>query len=437
MRLREELESSQARDSAIEREVRQLDQKITKAVGELQQLEQQKQQMHSNHEPLRGELKSRLTLLRNKRQTLEEKQQAKAAIEANVKALSDQQNAHEAELATEFKKALTEAEESQLESLTAASKRLREQYVTQSAVRTDLETRKSVLEVELNDNLRPSLEQLQVADLDRTEGNSSKGTLKECQRELKRLTQAADALSQRLGENEKSMEAAATDTVRLTAQNAEIRKRQEDLAKAIERGQRRMERSSQKKAVLEAQLAVTTDAIRALGLLPEDALRRYQHSDVVRRLHKVNESLKKFSHVNKKAFEQYNSFTKQGADLRSRRKELEESHKAIEDLVEVLDQRKDTVRPSTAHFHGNHFPLARSACQLPVDHCWLNHAYFIRLLRELSVGFRKHSLASSQHWFPQVAEGSSSRGEPIGPQLKQMMTRKTNKLGNPLRITLV
>jgi chromosome segregation ATPase len=30
---------------------------------------------------------------------------------------------------------------------------------------------------------------------------------------------------------------------------------------------------------------------------------------VVKKLHKTNEALKKYSHVNKKAFEQYNSFT--------------------------------------------------------------------------------------------------------------------------------
>ena len=357
MKLREELDTSRSRDSEIEREVRQLDQRITKAVGELQKLEHQKQQLRGNHEPLREELKSKVMSLKNKRQILEEKQQARAAIEANVKALSDQQSAHEAELATEFKKALTGAEESQLESLTAASKTLREQYVSRSAVRSELEARKSVLEVELNDNLRPSLEQLQAAGLDSTEGDSSSsGTLKECQRDLKRLMQAADVLAQRLSENEKSIEAATAETARLATQNAETRKRQEDLAKAIERGQRRMERSTQKKAVLEAQQTVTADAIRGLGLLPEDSLRRYKDADVIKRLHKVNESLKKFSHVNKKAFEQYNSFTKQGADLRSRRKELEESHKAIEDLVEVLDQRKDTVRCSSHACLSRTFP---------------------------------------------------------------------------------
>jgi hypothetical protein len=55
----------------------------------------------------------------------------------------------------------------------------------------------------------------------------------------------------------------------------------------------------------------------------------------------VNEGLKKFAHVNKKAFEQYNNFTKQRDQLLKRREDLENSGESIEQLVEVLDQRKD------------------------------------------------------------------------------------------------
>lgn len=58
-------------------------------------------------------------------------------------------------------------------------------------------------------------------------------------------------------------------------------------------------------------------------------------------MHKVNEALKSYSHVNKKAFEQYANFTKQRDTLTQRRSELDSSHKSIEDLIGVLDQRKD------------------------------------------------------------------------------------------------
>lgn len=45
--------------------------------------------------------------------------------------------------------------------------------------------------------------------------------------------------------------------------------------------------------------------------------------------------------MNKKAFEQYNNFTSQRDSLTKRRKELDDSQSSIQDLVEVLDQRKD------------------------------------------------------------------------------------------------
>lgn len=45
--------------------------------------------------------------------------------------------------------------------------------------------------------------------------------------------------------------------------------------------------------------------------------------------------------MNKKAFEQYNNFTKQRDQLIERREELDKSAKSIEELIEVLDMRKD------------------------------------------------------------------------------------------------
>lgn len=63
----------------------------------------------------------------------------------------------------------------------------------------------------------------------------------------------------------------------------------------------------------------------------------------MKRLHKTNENLKKYSHVNKKAFEQYSNFTKQRGQLTNRKKELDKSSKSIIDLIKVLDQRKDNA----------------------------------------------------------------------------------------------
>lgn len=346
--LREEVETTKARDAEIEQQVLQLDQKITRMVGELQKLEGQKQQLQSNLDPLREEIRSKVGLLKSKKRGLEEKERAKSAIESNVKSLSDQQNAHEAELATEFKKALTAAEEAELERLTTSAKALSEEHSARSTTRNDLETRKLILEVELNENLRPSLEQLEAAGQDSAREGKGGKALKEQEHELTRLTNAANTLAQRRKEAEKSIDAATAESTKLEAQKVERSREMQETQHKIERQKRRMEKAAQRKGALEDQLRKTSQSIRDLGMLSEDAFKKYKNMDssaIVKRMHKLAESLKGLTHVNKKAFEQYNSFTKQGDELRERRKELEQSHKSIEELVEHLDNRKDAVSP--------------------------------------------------------------------------------------------
>ena len=61
----------------------------------------------------------------------------------------------------------------------------------------------------------------------------------------------------------------------------------------------------------------------------------------MKKLHKAQEKLKHVSHVNKKAFQQYENFTEQKQTLQTREEGLDKSQSAIEELIQVLDQRKD------------------------------------------------------------------------------------------------
>lgn len=340
---RDEYENKKNRGAEIRKELEKLDQVITKSVGELQKLEQQRHQVQHSSGPLRQELRSKRDLLQKKNDSLDAKRKALRNIETNLAALSDQVNAFEAELNTPFQKALSNEEEAQLESLSVIAQNLRQQYQELSAQRSELEARKSILEVELRENLNPRLDQLVSRDTDMGD-DDGQGNLKETEREMKRLRKSLENLSQRLQNVDESIEKANAQANELEKQKAEIRLELEELARSIEKHQRRMEKNMQKKAALTKQAAECAANIRDLGVLPDEAFTKYKHTDsntVVKKLHKVNEALKKYSHVNKKAFEQYNSFTKQRETLTSRREELEASQKSIEELISVLDQRKD------------------------------------------------------------------------------------------------
>ncbi|PLB55910.1 chromosome segregation protein sudA [Aspergillus steynii IBT 23096] len=355
---RDEYEAKKNRGTEIRKELEKLDQIVTKSVGELQKLEQQRHQVQNSSGPLRHELRSKRDLLQKKIDNLDAKRRALRNIEGNMAALTDQVNAFEAELKSPFQKALSNEEEARLENLNVAAQDLRRQHQELSGQRSELEGRKSILEVELRENLNPRLDQLVGQDLDMAD-DDSQGNLKETQREMKRLHKALEKLAQRLQQVDDSIDQTNSQVAELGQRNAETRRELEELAKSIEKHQRRMEKSMQKKAALTKQAAECAANIRDLGVLPDEAFTKYKNTDsnaVVKKLHKVNESLKKYSHVNKKAFEQYNSFTKQREVLTSRREELEASQKSIDDLINVLDQRKDeaierTFKQVSREFH--------------------------------------------------------------------------------------
>ncbi|EON65649.1 chromosome segregation protein sudA [Coniosporium apollinis CBS 100218] len=344
---RTEYENQKNRVEEVRRALEQKDQEITRAVGELQKLEQQRQQLENSYGPLRQELRSKSADLQNKRDSLDAKHRTRENIEAAVRELGEQQSAYEAEMAAPFAKALSRDEEQQLETLSAAVQDLRRQYSELRPGLSELESRKTVIEVELRENLRPRLEQLQAQEADNGgtgAGGDGNGRLKERQRELKRINKAFEAVEGKLREAEEAIEQANNQLAELEGNKAEKQRQQEEIAHAISRHQKRMEKSMAKKALLTEKLAECSRNIRDLGVLPEEAFDKYQRMEsdkAIKRLHKVNDALKKYSHVNKKAFEQYAKFQQQRDTLTKRRSELDSSQKSIEELIEVLDQRKD------------------------------------------------------------------------------------------------
>ncbi|KAL9025122.1 MAG: hypothetical protein Q9196_006004 [Gyalolechia fulgens] len=343
-RWRDECDAHKARSVEIKRTLEKKDQEITRAVGNLQKLEQKRVQQEHSYGPLLQELRSKGNDLQNKKDTLDSKHRASTKIEANMKALTDQQNAHEAEIASEFKKALSHDEETQLENLSSTVQDLRQQYANLASTRSDLESRKKILEIELREDLRPRLDQLQAQEFDDRTSTGTPGTLKESQTELKRINQRIATAESKLTELESSLESTTARIQELERRHSDTKASLDQIAVTIEKSQKRAEKSIRKRRILTQQASEVSARIRDLGILPHGALDKYEKTKadaIVKRLHKVNEALKKYGHVNKKAFEQYNNFTQQRETLTNRRGELDSSQRSIEELISVLDQRKD------------------------------------------------------------------------------------------------
>ncbi|KAL2188457.1 RecF/RecN/SMC protein [Thermothelomyces heterothallicus CBS 203.75] len=341
--LRDLYEQQLADMDRIRKEIEIIDQKVTSASGEEHKLEQQMRHFEMGFEPLKTELRTKNAQLERERAHLEAALERRAQVERNLKELDDSISMYQAELSQDFKKALSAAEERQLEEFTAEVHRLQRELKEVSKKRFDLEGRKKLLETELQSHLRPQEDQLRSQAFENSTVGGS-GSYQDAQRELKRAQRAMAEIEQQLGENEQKTEKVSGELAKLEAQRSEKEQELQELQKRIDQHQKKMEKNIQTRARLVSQAAEYAKNIRDLGILPEEAFGKYEKmkpEQIESRLRKVNEALKKYKHINKKAFDQYNSFTAQRDQLLKRRKELDTSQKSIEALIEHLDQEKD------------------------------------------------------------------------------------------------
>ena len=99
--------------------------------------------------------------------------------------------------------------------------------------------------------------------------------------------------------------------------------------------------------------------IQELGLLPPPSeLAQYSRmaiTKLIRKLDSVNEELIKYSHINKKAYDQYVSFNDQREGLLRRKEDLDRGAEKVEELVESLDRKKDEAINRTFRGVNSHF----------------------------------------------------------------------------------
>lgn len=79
------------------------------------------------------------------------------------------------------------------------------------------------------------------------------------------------------------------------------------------------------------------------GSLPSDAFEKYQNltlKQLFKKLDQANNELKKYSHVNKKALDQFVSFSEQKDKLMRRKEELDRGAESIRELMNHLEQEK-------------------------------------------------------------------------------------------------
>ncbi|XP_010925132.1 structural maintenance of chromosomes protein 3 [Elaeis guineensis] len=341
----------------IEKKLKEIEQEINKLVSE-----QQKMDAH------RGHIKSELEQLKNDiSNATKQKKSIAIALEKKEKLLANAHNQidqiragiamKQAEMGTDLIDQLTLEEKDLLSRLNPEITELKEQLLACKTSRMDIEARKEELETNLSTNLVRRQQELEAiilsadsdnlpmeAEAKRQELKNSKATIDELTQQLKAVVENIDSLTKKSREIRNSKE--------------KLKTLEENYERTLQDEAKDLEQLLNKRNILHAKQEDCMKKIRDLGSLPSDAFETYKRKsmkELQKMLHKCNEQLTQFSHVNKKALDQYMNFTEQREQLQRRRAELDAGDQKIRELISVLDQRKDESIERTFKGVARHF----------------------------------------------------------------------------------
>ncbi|OIT26628.1 structural maintenance of chromosomes protein 3 [Nicotiana attenuata] len=261
------------------------------------------------------------------------------------------------EMGTELVDHLTPEERDSLSRLNPEITTLKEKLIACRANRIETETRKEELEMNLSTNLERRKQELVAmnssVDVDMLQGEveSKNQELKDAESLVDHVTEELKRVSGSIDERNKRLKKIKQDKDKLKALEDEYQNTLQDEA-------RELEQLLSKRNTYLAKQEEYSKKIRELGPLSSDAFETYKRRNVkelYKILHKCNEQLKQFSHVNKKALDQYVNFTEQREELQRRQAELDAGDEKIKELISVLDMRKDESIERTFKGVAKHF----------------------------------------------------------------------------------
>lgn len=343
---RDEYLSANALKLEIQAKVRVKDQEITLALSEIQKCTQQKQKYSDRGSELSDEVIVELVKEEARiNEVTENKRALLLEVNEKIRTLSSQIQPLRSDMDEPFTADLSEKDESQLDQITRQLPALRSELQALNNRKLDIKYQKSSVEAELNESLYLQRDQLETRGFDKQgEADDANELLKDLPTKITMLKSDIKQLKTEHANLEAELETIQKSLSAKTALLSDLNYKMKNHSDVIHEQQKTVELGVARRSLLSTRKAELNQKIRELGILPDDAYYRFKDvrsRELLVRLREVTDQLKKFMHVNKKAVEQFESFTRQRADFEDRRAELAEAGDSIEDLLGQLDLRKD------------------------------------------------------------------------------------------------
>lgn len=336
----------------------EIESSISRVLGEIQSRMAKERSNQSKLERLRGESEQLKRYGETDKSSIPKAKDRIGSLEESIETTLKRITGIEMELKTPMSSGLTSEEDQQLVQLKKSVDELRGTLAPKTQERAQLEREVNKLSSELEGNLeRKRAELQQVLDAD---GLTQSNGASEMLADDGRVTSLTEALQGRRDELQKAEMELQSIQAKVMASASRIsdlsersksleaklekdREEEAKLNKIIEDDRQHVEKRYSRQALAKQKKEEAERKIRELGSLPADfeKYRGVERKVLIVNLESVNSELQDYSHVNKKALDQYMSFTEERERLKRRKEELESGAAAIRNLIESLDMRKD------------------------------------------------------------------------------------------------
>lgn len=329
--------------STLKDELRTTEQSISSYVSEMQRTETK----NSKAKDIFDKMKAEIRLMKEELGAIERyrtpKERSLAQCTSNLDAMTATKEGLESELHQELMTHLSSTDQTQVDTLNDDIRRLTKENKEAFARRMRLEADKNKLEnlltnnlVRRKDELVQALQEISVEDRQR-QLESSKSQLADIEKRLLKVNVDFKAQNDKVSSAMKRQKAESAEVERWKLAEKEAQEK-------IDADAKDLEKLASKQNIVQQKITECTQKITELGALPSNEafgkLIKLSTKQLFREMEKANNHLKKYSHVNKKALDQFMSFSDQKEKLVKRKEELDRGDEKIKELMLVLEQRK-------------------------------------------------------------------------------------------------
>ncbi|XP_041476327.1 structural maintenance of chromosomes protein 3-like [Lytechinus variegatus] len=315
---------------------------ITSLMSDMQKIETKNRKNKDIYDKMRSDMR----IMKEESQVIQKsmapKERRQQSLNTNLEAMRSTASSLEEEIGTDLLSQLSMGDQREVDSLNDEIKDLNQQNKKALAERVKLEGQKNKIENYLSGNLNRKREQL-MQELQEISVEDRRQKLENNTMEMQTADTAIDTNKARLEDIDAQLEGLNREQSSKQGDLEEWKSKEREFGDKIQDDAKMLEKMTNKQSLLLKKKEECMRKIRELGSLPSDAFEKYTHLSLkalFRKLEQCNQELKKYSHVNKKALDQFVNFSDQKEKLIKRKDELDSGHAAITDLMNVLELRK-------------------------------------------------------------------------------------------------